>query len=249
VLLHRTLEELNPDVIVNLAALHCIPFCETHETGTITTNVGGTNNLLAFLKHHQSVSFVFASSAAVYESKARPLSETDSTMPITVYGKTKLAAEQSISRFTHTANNRTVVLRIFNAYGPGDSSCHVIPKILLHLRTARAPILGRVGSIRDFVYVTDIAEVFDRVACNEAITGTFNVGTGRGHRIAEVGHLLADLLGTSFTFSTLRAQMRAADPPCLIADVSKAFRDLGWSARVDLRTGLRALIETKPNRP
>ncbi|HEV8392159.1 MAG TPA: NAD-dependent epimerase/dehydratase family protein [Dongiaceae bacterium] len=61
---------------------------------------------------------VFSSTCAVYGmSEALPIHETESTRPIDVYGRTKLAVEHLLADVAATGAIRVVMLRYFNAAG------------------------------------------------------------------------------------------------------------------------------------
>ena len=99
-----------------------------------------------------------------------------------------MAAEAYARRYGFSA----AWARVFLPYGPGDDPRRLIPSLLAAL-AAGTPIDVTDGSqVRDFVYVTDIAELLVRLLVTSEAKGAFNVGTGRGIAVRQVIEWLAD---------------------------------------------------------
>ncbi len=59
--------QLTPEIVVHLAAIHFIPYCNQHPFEAIDINIRGTMNVLNACKNIPSLKkFFFASTAAVY---------------------------------------------------------------------------------------------------------------------------------------------------------------------------------------
>jgi len=86
----RVLKETNPNVILNLAGMTNVDGCETNPEMAKTINVDGVKNLCNGFDGH----FIQISTDYVFDGENGPYSETDETNPISVYGKTKLAADE-----------------------------------------------------------------------------------------------------------------------------------------------------------
>ncbi len=213
----------------------------------IDTNVTGTLNVLNAAADAGVQRVVFASSAAVYgDAEANPLSEETPLRPSSVYAVTKRAAEQLCEMFNRSGRLQTVVLRLFNVYGPGQlerksQSAMLIP------RTIRSLLDGRLISIRgdgtqsrDFVYIDDVIEMLVRAGQVPNAGGQIiNAGTGMPISINRVVALLASMLGVDARIHTLPAVvgevMRAT------ADVSKRDRLLGTLQVLSLEQGVERI--------
>ena len=93
----ETVDRIQPDAIVHLAAIHYIPECEENPDLAVSTNVAGTVNLLNAC--HPGMRFVYASSAAVYAPAPGPHREDGSIAPADIYGWSKLHGEQYVKYF------------------------------------------------------------------------------------------------------------------------------------------------------
>ena len=87
----RTINEINPDIIINCAAYTDVDGSERNKNLAHKVNVVGLQNLI-YASGHETY-FVQISSDYVFEGDAGPYSEDDHTYPVNYYGKTKLEAE------------------------------------------------------------------------------------------------------------------------------------------------------------
>jgi len=146
--------KFRPDLVIHFGAM-VGKICETQPDLAQKVNVTATKRLAQLAIEHGVRRFVFASSAAVYTQTVQErISETapkDIERPTTVYGQTKLAAEQALDDFTGTETT-FVSLRIFNPYGPGVERS--LPNQLMRRISVQLP--GWEEYYRDFVSVRDV---------------------------------------------------------------------------------------------
>ncbi len=236
-----TLAQWRPDVVVHLAARHFIPWCERFPAATLQTNVVGTQNVVEEARRGGVAKLVFASSAAVYGPSPRPLEESCALGPDDVYGVSKVSGEQLIRLASQRGDGPDgVVLRLFNTIGPNDPNPHLIPRLVSELRGGgRCLRLGNLQSVRDYVYVDDVARAI-LAAVERDLPGhtTINVGGGVGRSVAEVVEVLEGLVGHGLEILSTAARRRAVDRPFLLADRARARRLLDWEPQVAFEDGL-----------
>ena len=87
--IEKVLLETNPDVILNLAALTDVDGCELDPEKAKNVNINGVKNLCRDFNGH----FIQISTDYVFNGESGPYSEEDETNPKSVYGKTKLSAD------------------------------------------------------------------------------------------------------------------------------------------------------------
>jgi UDP-glucose 4-epimerase/UDP-arabinose 4-epimerase len=213
------------------------------------TNVAGTVNLLAAMRHSGVERLVFSSSAAVYGhgDGLGPLREGDPKDPSSPYGDTKLACERMIAAHARADGFVAVALRYFNAAGADDScligeahrpETHLIPLAIAAALGQRGPLTvfgddfpTPDGScLRDYVHVNDLASAHVAALEAEMPAGSFetiNVGAGRGASVFEIIRAIEAATGGSLPFAV--GPRRMGDPASLVADISSAAARLQWS--------------------
>jgi len=234
------------DIIFHLACLgvrHSIHSpVENHEV-----NASATLGLLNTARSGGVKRFVYVSSSEVYgTARTAPITETHPTLPMTVYGASKLAGEAYARAFWETYHYPTVVLRSFNAYGPrchheGDSG-EVIPKFMLRCLAGKPMmIFGDGTQTRDFTFVADTAAGILAAGLSDSSVGeTINLGSGKEIQVRDLANTIAQVLGRPQA-DIAHVEPRPGDVLRLLADSSKAKRLLGFQPSVALRDGLARL--------
>jgi nucleoside-diphosphate-sugar epimerase len=197
------------------------------------TNVAGTARILRAVEDAKTPRKVIAaSSMAVYADAddPTPIGEGHPTAPISPYGVGKLATE----RLTHLMCARigipSIVLRLFNTYGPGQALSPYVGVATIFInalsRSERPTIFGDGEQRRDFVHVEDIIRGFIASMDAPVRRGTYNIGSGRGLSVNEVLSSIQRALGTSL--EPLRADGVAGEVRFSVADIARARHELGY---------------------
>jgi len=234
------------DVVFHLAALTSVAESQKDPLRYAETNVMGTLNVLAAAQDAGAGRVVLASTCAIYGRSAGALREDLAPDPLSPYAVTKLACEQFCQGLSEEGGTDAVALRLFNAYGPRQPAespyASVVAKFCeAATRDAPATMLGDGSRTRDFVYVADIAEAFERAATARRASGrAINVGSGRETSIAKLLQLVGEARGRPL--KVVRRPARAGEVPRSRADTALARSILGFEAKVPLREGLRRTL-------
>lgn len=212
-------------------------------------NVGGALALSLAMRGSGLRKLVFSSTCAVYGVPQHlPIAEDAPTLPVNVYGRTKLAAENLFCDLARADVLDVALLRYFNAAGADsegeigetrDPESHLIP---LAIRAALEPgeTLQVFGTdyptpdgtcLRDYIHVEDLAAAhLKALDFLEKTPGchAFNLGSGVPVSVREVLASVERLSGKPVQI--VEAPRRAGDPERLYASPDKARRELGWSA-------------------
>tara|TARA_B100000131_G_C18116153_1_gene611354 strand:+ start:2345 stop:3208 length:864 start_codon:yes stop_codon:yes gene_type:complete len=90
VMVKEVIKATKPDLIINLAAITNVDYCEKYPELSKEVNIGGLMNLCDSF----SGRIIHLSTDYVFDGNDGPYSENDATSPLSVYGKTKLASER-----------------------------------------------------------------------------------------------------------------------------------------------------------
>jgi UDP-glucose 4-epimerase len=211
-------------------------------------NVGGTVSVMEAMRDAGVRRVVLTSSGAIYGEQAeQPVREDQTPNPQSPYAVSKLAAEYYVRTIGALWGIETVILRVFNAYGPGQNlpTFHppVVPRFLHQaLQGGSLIIFGGGGQTRDFVYVDDVVEALVAAATAADVDRRIvNVGCGRETSINELAALVSEVAEREI--EVLHSPAESGGVSHLCADISIAQRLLDYEPRVDLAQGLCLTLE------
>jgi UDP-glucose 4-epimerase len=253
------------DIIVHLAANTGVAPSVENPKADMEVNVIGTFNLLEAARHNGVEIFVFASSGAPVGECIPPIHEELAPHPVSPYGASKLAGEAYCSAYFRTYEIRTTALRFGNVYGPGSGHKNsVIAKFIKNaLNGDVCEIYGDGNQTRDFIYIGDLIRAIRMAAYpQKPVSGspslrrssgqsksnpwgeTFQIATSKEHTVNEVAQILKRQMRKigGLQVEIKYGSPRLGDVKRNYSDTSKAFRVLGWQAKVDLEEGLKKTI-------
>ena len=173
-----------------------------------------------------------------------PIDEQQATVPISTYGINKLAVEHFIGHARAAGKVDPVILRAANAYGPGqatDKAQGLIGTCIVRaLAGEPLRIWGDGLTVRDFVYVDDIARAVRAAIPYEGRHTVFNIGSGIGRTVREVIATIETLGRIPVRIEYLPA--RGLDVPFNVLDRRRAHVELGWEPEISFERGLATTI-------
>ncbi len=87
----------NPQVIINAAAYTDVDGCETHKKEAWVVNVGAVENLVRICRE-KKIKLIQLSTDYIFDGENGPYSEDDPPGPVSFYGETKLESEETIKQ-------------------------------------------------------------------------------------------------------------------------------------------------------
>lgn len=195
--------------------------------------------------------FVFASSYLVYDESlyltdappegVHAIPEPARVDPRNLCGAGKFYTEHEL-RYTVEVKRpdlRVCNARIYRVYGQGSRD--VISRWARAL-LGGAPIeVFNASNIFDYVYAGDVAVALSRLGTTPDVSGTFNVGTGSGTRIAEVVQAFAHA-GLSLD-GLVRETADQAPYEASVADVSRLSAAIGWVPDTTINEGVQRVVD------
>jgi UDP-glucose 4-epimerase len=238
--------KLTPDMVVHLAAIHFIPYCNQNPFEAADINIRGTLNILNACKRLSNLNkLFFASTAAVYPISDEAVNENHELLPLDIYGLSKLTGEHLCKEFWLATKIDTIVCRFFNAFGPNETNPHLIPEIEKQLREGLRTIkLGNLTPKRDFIHTYDMASAVRQLLKLEDVGyNTFNLGRGIEYSVVEIVEAFERQLNEKIMIKVDPARVRKVEREHLVADVSKLKRIAGWKPIWGIDEGIQNLVE------
>jgi nucleoside-diphosphate-sugar epimerase len=234
--------EIRPQVIYHCAVYG--GFSSQNDLAAIyDTNLRGTINLLKSCERVGFDLFVNTGSSSEYGIKSHPMREDELAEPLGDYGVAKCAATMFCRSEARLKGLPVVTLRLFSPYGPWDDPKRLIPYLIRCLSTGEIPRLTTPRSVRDYIYIDDVLDLYCSLKDSAVIPGeVYNVGSGHQHTIGEVAEKIHSITGgPEPTWG--EEQPHRPEPEMWVADISKTTADLGWKPLRSLEKGLRRTIE------
>jgi GDP-L-fucose synthase len=138
-----------------------------------------------------------------------------------------------------------------NLYGPGDhfnlTTAHVLPMLIMkaiEAKEGKTPYLevwGTGKASREFLYIDDAAEGVVLATGQYDKPDVVNLGIGRESTIKETVEMICKLVG--YTGEIRWDSTKPDGQPRRMFDVSRAEREFGFKAKVQLEDGLKKTIE------
>jgi UDP-glucose 4-epimerase len=241
-----------PDVIFHLAAQIDVRKSVADPANDARINVEGTANLLSAAQAHGVPRFVNTSTGgAIYgEVRQLPAPEDHPVAPEAPYGLSKFCAEQYCELFTRLHGLSTVSLRYGNVYGPRQDPLGEAGVIAIFcgklLDGGKATIFGDGTQTRDYVYVDDVVDA-NLLAVEADTTGPINIGLGKEKSVLDVVEVLNQHAPDGFRPD--HAPERPGEVQRSALDPSRARKELGWEAKVELEDGLRRTLDSLRRSP
>lgn len=214
-------------------------------------NVGGTVSIMEAMRDAGVTRVVFTSSGAVYGNQShQPVHEDLEPDPDSPYAVSKLAAEYYVRTIGRLWGIETVILRVFNAYGPGQYTpvyrAPVIPALMKQaLSGGSLVIFGDGSQTRDFVYMDDVVDALVATATAKNVDrAVLNIGSGQGTSINHLAQHIGAVMDRPVRI--IHSQAEDGGVPHLVADLMLAQAKLGFHPRVSLEGGLRQLLALDP---
>ncbi|MHB8806645.1 MAG: NAD-dependent epimerase/dehydratase family protein [Anaerolineaceae bacterium] len=231
------------DCVYHLAARVIVPESILYPREYNIVNVGGTVTLMEAMRDVGVKRVVFISSGSIYgNQRNQPMKETLRPQPRSPYAVSKLAAEYYIRTIGELWKIETVVLRVFNAYGPEQrlppTHAPVIPYCIKQaLDNGTIVIHGAGNQTRDYVFVDDVVNAAVRASSVSDINRLIiNVGSGKETSVNEIAKIVTELSATKPEI--VHNPHHDSGPSRMCADISLAQRKLGYEPSVNLEEGL-----------
>jgi len=251
------------DAVIHFAGSIVVPESVEKPLLYYANNTGASRALIEACIDGGVKNFIFSSTATVYAVDAKqPLAETEPTVPISPYARSKLMTEWMLEDASRAHDFRHTVLRYFNVAGadPKGRTGQSSPRATHLIKRAAQVALGRAThldifgtdyptpdgtGVRDYIHVSDLVAAhllaLDALRAG-ARSSTFNCGYGHGASVREVIATVETVVGKKLPVR--ESPRRPGDPPTLIADPSKIKAALNWvPAHDDLAEIVRSALE------
>ena len=214
----------------------------------LETNVASTIELLDWAKRISVRKFLYTSSMSVYGNVPdKPISENQEISPRSFYAVGKAASEFYIDIYSRLGLD-SVILRLFNIYGPGQDIENMkqgMLSIYLGFILNREPLLvkGSMDRFRDFVYIDDCVEAIIASAEADNTSGIFNICSGKKTTVKEAIGTILEKMG-EIDYEVINEKGTPGDQFGIFGNPEKTTNSIGWRCKTSFSDGIESMIRS-----
>ena len=231
--------------VIHLAGRTFVPDSWKTPFDYYRVNVLGTVNVLEFCRK-TGAGMTFISSYLYGAPEYLPIDEEHPVKWYNPYSHTKVMAENACRFYSEAFKVPVVILRPFNAYGPGQPSQFLIPEVIHKVLDPSVQVVEVMDlrPRRDYVFLNDLVDAF--VKSVHVSSGVFNIGSGVSYSAEDIIRLVMKITGIEKPYVS-KGSVRPNEIFDLYADCNRAKRELNWKPGTSFEKGIATCIEYARN--
>ncbi|MFR0806344.1 MAG: SDR family NAD(P)-dependent oxidoreductase [Blautia sp.] len=250
----KLIGQIQPDIIVNLAAISSVGASWNMPQTTMAINVIGALNIMeAARKSEQKPRILFVGSSEEYVISENPLDENTQLNANNPYGISKVTQEQFAKLYREQYGLKIYCVRPFNHTGIGQRDTFVLPSFCKQV--AEIDKSGKDGKIqvgnlkvkRDFSHVKDVVRAYRMIVESDNCNQIYNVGSGNAYSLEDMLTYIIGLSNQNIEIEVDQNRIRPTDQPVICCDRSLIGKELGWEPQYNVYDALREMYECYRN--
>ena len=238
----------NIDTIIHCAAINGTKNFYKNPSLVLDVGVKGLINLVDCCKYKKINNFFIASSSEVYHlPKKIPTDEKVKLVIPDVFNSRYSYAGSKIFSELYAIHNcskifkRTIIFRPHNVYGSNMGYDHVIPELIMKIRTKGKNLLvqGTGNETRSFINIKDFINAFDILLKKGKNLNIYNIGTNERITVKKLTKIMLKILKSKKMIKYRKLAKGGTKHRC--PDIKKISR-LGFKQKIKLREGIYSLI-------
>ena len=233
------MQEIRPEMLIHLA----------WETSPITfwdslSNekwLEASKSLVKSFQKHGGSKVIISGTCAEYDWRgSKALAEIDAEIPQSIYGKAKL----ELLNFLRNQYMPFLWTRTFFQFGDEEPPGRLVSSAIDAISSGNEFLIRKPDDIRDYIYINDVAQIIALLVI-KGEEGVFNVGSGKGITMRELGEGIALGLGH---VDLIRFQNQSENPSIVIANTTKLEKALGGFRGTSLAEAINKTIKVRGTR-
>lgn len=244
------IRQVEPDWIVNLAAISSVGLSWKIPKKTMEVNVcGGLNILEAVRKLGLKSKILFIGSSEEYAISSEPMNEENPTIANNPYGISKATMETFSQIYNDKYGMEVCHVRSFNHTGVGQKDTFVLAswckQVAEITKTGKAGVMhvGNLTVKRDFSDVRDMVRAYRMVLEKGDCKEVYNIGSGRAYALSELLDKITSFAPVDIKVEVDENLLRVADNSVICCDHSKITKELGWKPEYTIYDTLQGMYE------
>jgi len=245
--------KIKPIEVYHLAAQSYVGYSFEDEFSTLNINVNGTHYLLSAVKEFAAskVKFYFAGSSEMFgKVKTVPQNEETPFNPRSSYGISKVTAFHLVKNYREAYKLHASNGILFNHESPRRGFEFVTRKIShavaqIKNGSKQKLKLGNIKAKRDWGHAKDYVEAM-WLMLQKDNPGDYVIGTGKEHSVEEFAKKAFNHVGLNYKdyLEIDKKLMRPAEVDSLLADYTKAKKNLNWNPKISFDDLITDMVES-----
>lgn len=248
--IEKLVNKINPDVIVNLAAISSVGVSWNIPQLTMQVNVIGALNIMeAARKSMKKPKILFIGSSEEYVISDSPINEGQQLNAANPYGISKVTQEQFAKLYKEQYGLKIYCVRPFNHTGVGQRDSFVLPsfcKQVVEIEKSGEPGKIKVGNLavkRDFSHVKDIVRAYRMIVESDNCDLIYNVGSGTAYSLEDMLQHIIKMSSQKIEIEIDQSRFRPTDQPVICCDYNLIKTELGWEPQYTVFDALKEMLE------
>lgn len=188
-------------------------------------NLVGTKNIVNELNKLNHIKWLFYSSTShVYKFSNNKLKENSLKKPFSVYGKTKLKAENYLKKKLNK-NIKLCCGRIFSLEGKKKTESYFLPSLRSKVQS-NSQIRLNLNNFRDFVHIDDVIKAIIKLMNNE-VSGNFNIASGKKITFLKIINIIKKISKKKISLENVNDKSSKGS----YADIQKIKKFIRWTPK------------------
>ena len=242
--------DVQPDIIVNLAAISSVGASWGIPQLTMQVNVVGALNIMeAARKSECQPRVMFIGSSEEYIISDFPMNENAPLNASNPYGISKVTQEQFAKLYREQYGLKIYCVRPFNHTGIGQRDSFVLPSFCKQVaeieKSGKSGVIkvGNLSVKRDFSHVKDIVRAYRMIVESVDCETVYNVGSGEAYSLEKMLEYIIGLSSQQIEVQIDQSRFRPTDQPVICCDHSLITEKLGWEPEHTVFDALKEMFE------
>jgi GDPmannose 4,6-dehydratase len=244
--------KIKPSEVYHLAAQSYVGYSFEDEFSTLNININGTHYLLSAVKEFAAskVKFYFAGSSEMFgKVKAIPQNENTIFNPRSAYGISKVTGYHLVKNYREAYKLHASNGILFNHESPRRGFEFVTRKIShavarIKKGSKKKLKLGNINAKRDWGHAKDYVEAM-WLMLQKDNPEDYVIGTGKEHSVEDFAKKAFAHVGLNYKDHIVidKKLMRPAEVDTLLADYTKAKKNLNWEPKISFDDLVITMVE------
>lgn len=240
--LSALLEQKKPEVVINVSALSEVALSNDRPIEYFDINTTAVAKLCHFLKGQKWLKkYVHISSAEIFGSCDKPVTETTLFNPSTPYAVSKAAGDMFIYTLMKNFQFPAIIIRSTNVYGAYQQLFKIIPRVMIYLKLGKQVELHGGGkAIKSFIHIKDVVNGLLMTLKKDKL-GTFHFSVPSEKTVFDIVSDTCIIMNYDMKKAVKVVEERLGQDARYTLDCTKAKEELGWAPQITFKQGLQEI--------